>query len=107
MGSGGGRAGSHPASLIVVAYKGRQTPDVQVSLEQNEIRPRYGRNGNLGLRSHTESMLPVLTKAGRSLSSFAMLRKKDVLAVFFLTIRKLCQRILIRAIIKGEHGLNN
>jgi hypothetical protein len=57
-------------------YKGRQIPEFKVSLGQSEVRPRHGRNGDLRVRYHPYSLLSVLTKAGRSLNSFAMLRKE-------------------------------
>jgi hypothetical protein len=45
-------------------YKGRQISEVKVSLGQSKFRSRYDGNGDF--RARSQSLLSVLTKAGRS-----------------------------------------
>ena len=75
--------GSHSAKFFVYAYKGRQIPQFNVSLEKWKLRfrTRLDRNGNFRVESHPLSLPFVLSKGThRSLNSFAMFKKK-VLAV--------------------------
>ena len=57
-------------------YKGRQIPEFKVSLGQSKLKPRCA---DLRDGSHPASLLSVLTKADRSLNSFAMLRQMRLL----------------------------
>ena len=58
---------------------GRQILEFKNSLGLKEFRPRHGGNSDLRTEFHPASLLPVLTKAARSLNSFAMLIKMCLL----------------------------
>lgn len=71
--SGVQRARSLLAKFIICAYKGSQIPEFMVSLGQSKFRSRYDGNGDF--RARSQSLLSVLTKAGRPLNTLAMLKK--------------------------------
>ena len=56
-------------------YKGRQIPEFKVSLKWGNVWPLRDGSSDLRARSNPASLLSVLTKAGRTPNSFAMLRK--------------------------------
>lgn len=64
---------------IVSAYGGNRISEVKDSLEENQFRSKCGGNSDLRDWFHLASLFPVLTKAGRSLYSTAML--KNVLVI--------------------------
>jgi len=61
-------------------YKNRQISQFNVSLRQIKFRLWHGGMGDLRAWSHPDRLLFVLTKAGRSLSLFTMLRKMCLLS---------------------------
>ena len=73
MGSGDCRARSHAEKFIVCAYKGSQIPVFKVN-RASLAQVWWG--GKLWMGSNPARLLSVLTKAGRSLNSFAMFKRK-------------------------------
>jgi hypothetical protein len=51
--------------FFIYVYKGRQVPELKVSLGQSEFRfrPRCGKNGNFRVRSHPADLLFVFMLA--------------------------------------------